>query len=886
MSGNESSVDDGQTDATSTSESGQVAREQAGSLSELGKLMARVQQQQQDLASFTFGGLADTLPPLSSISVNGCGPIPLPLVDHEDAKRLAGVCERAPSPCAAFADASAGKPCQLDAGKVTVDNQAWRDGLAALGSQIADRFGFVDTPLTLHLDKFLFHEAGGPSGSLCRTKSRDGMFATLVVQLPSIHSGGQLAVYKGGDSMTHDFGAVAGTTASGCHFAVHHSDLEHEVLSVTQGYRLLLVYAVCWPADRARSTIPSTVDDDVVSQMAACLWHLSKQERHFYLFLDHEYPAELSTGQGNTVFKGVDHERLVSLRAANTLLSEDRRYAFFVAKARIDRRFVSHSYGDVSLSKTCAIAFADLQHLDGGTRIPGNCSPDKYFGDEDILNPDAETLKDPWERRPKAQDENGVHESELPERWTKNVLIAWPDRDWHRLTIACVGETNYFCNNILARHILPDASLRSFLELTKKFHAPTVRELKSKMRLENLCVIVVQTLVKRPFNQQLLDLLLDIYSMTDMLQSPFADRRAFLPLLMWEEARPTVRVRLFDMLSPDPLLILTAVVQCREDGAQDMAETLIKVLLRSEHGLGRGDHGFNCAKPFTILRYALSEPNAAVCGNVVQRLLNSPDARLSFEPGMDALLGIRSDSPDDYSEAKRDAIRPYVERSLAWLREERDETALPRPAEDYWRFDSADFYHDARVEAFLRGPERTITISGLDAAEARDLVANCEERMPVEAATNVEAWRRRGWRPFSFTTAATFEADDGRTSCVTLTKTDLYPQQRQLGRSWKVKRLDKQLAEWASLLVVSSRPRASAETVQIEAEAEPNRDGVHEKDVQQAQGASTLQPKPDEGSKPAAAPSSARSRRATSPHSQDGADEGQEHRSKRIKTDE
>ncbi|ORZ29152.1 hypothetical protein BCR44DRAFT_1372848, partial [Catenaria anguillulae PL171] len=77
------------------------------------------------------------------------------------------------------------------------------------------------------------------------TEKEPRMFATLVVQLPSVHQGGQLVVYHpDGTEFVHDFGGADRTAQYAPQFAVHYADCEHELKPVTAGYRLALVYSI------------------------------------------------------------------------------------------------------------------------------------------------------------------------------------------------------------------------------------------------------------------------------------------------------------------------------------------------------------------------------------------------------------------------------------------------------------------------------------------------------------------------------------------------------------------------------------------------------------------------------------------------------------------
>lgn len=77
------------------------------------------------------------------------------------------------------------------------------------------------------------------------TEKEDGIIATLVVQPPSLHEGGNLLVRRYNEvKHCHDFGKEAGTATFLPHYAVHYAGAAHTLEMVTKGYRLALVYSV------------------------------------------------------------------------------------------------------------------------------------------------------------------------------------------------------------------------------------------------------------------------------------------------------------------------------------------------------------------------------------------------------------------------------------------------------------------------------------------------------------------------------------------------------------------------------------------------------------------------------------------------------------------
>ena len=72
------------------------------------------------------------------------------------------------------------------------------------------------------------------------TEKVDGMFGTLVIQLPSDYSGGELIVKHRGEEKVFSFSGLQGST--NFHIAAFYADCQHEIKKVTAGNRLCLVY--------------------------------------------------------------------------------------------------------------------------------------------------------------------------------------------------------------------------------------------------------------------------------------------------------------------------------------------------------------------------------------------------------------------------------------------------------------------------------------------------------------------------------------------------------------------------------------------------------------------------------------------------------------------
>ncbi|KAE9032025.1 hypothetical protein PR002_g9397 [Phytophthora rubi] len=151
---------------------------------------------------FSFGGQGDQLPAIPGIFVDGVGPVPVPLWE-ERAQRLIEKCEKSPfgHNMGTKMDENVRKSWELQPDHVQFRNPMWKTGMEKMAATIADRLGYKDIPLHCVLYKLLVYGEGGHFLKHQDTEKKDGMIATLVVQPPSLHEGGDLVVYRHGTVM-------------------------------------------------------------------------------------------------------------------------------------------------------------------------------------------------------------------------------------------------------------------------------------------------------------------------------------------------------------------------------------------------------------------------------------------------------------------------------------------------------------------------------------------------------------------------------------------------------------------------------------------------------------------------------------------------------------
>jgi hypothetical protein len=195
----------------------------------------------------------------------------------------------------------------------------WTKAFTGVLDSVRERFGLPPScELVADFHSLLVYEPGQFFRAHQDSEKHDSMIGTLVVTLPSVHTGGELIIHHGGESRTHrgwrmDLALVA-----------FHSDRHHEVRPVKTGYRIAVTYSLLLKGAAA----PPVLDDEAdVEELARCVAeHFTTRvpprfrgddaagppSRLVYL-LDHEYTER---GLSWTRLKGADIQRASRLRAA------------------------------------------------------------------------------------------------------------------------------------------------------------------------------------------------------------------------------------------------------------------------------------------------------------------------------------------------------------------------------------------------------------------------------------------------------------------------------------------------------------------------------------------------------------------------------------------
>jgi hypothetical protein len=127
---------------------------------------------------------------------------------------------------------------QIAPERVQIAGRHWARTLADIVARAAAGLG-VTGPVVAELYKLLVYDTGSFFVSHRDTEKAAGMFATLIIVLPSRYTGGALLVRHHDRDVRLDLG---GSEPSEVAFAAFYADCVHEVLPIPSGCRLTLIY--------------------------------------------------------------------------------------------------------------------------------------------------------------------------------------------------------------------------------------------------------------------------------------------------------------------------------------------------------------------------------------------------------------------------------------------------------------------------------------------------------------------------------------------------------------------------------------------------------------------------------------------------------------------
>ena len=260
-------------------------------------------------ASFCAEGSLN--PVLPGLEVEGLGEIGVP-VSAADAKRLISKASQAPFGRGeeTVVDTSVRRVWQLEPGQLSLSNPEWEPFVAGIVEAVRTDLG-VPHKVGHRLYKLLVYEKGSFFAPHRDSEKSEGMFATLVVCLPSRHAGGALIVSHDGQTKRIELGGADAPFR--IRYAAFFADCRHEVLPVTSGHRICLVYDLAIAKKKQPAAPKSSASVEAVSGLLERIFEDRSRDK-VAIPLKHQYTkAALDPGE----LKGGDRSRVdVLFRAA------------------------------------------------------------------------------------------------------------------------------------------------------------------------------------------------------------------------------------------------------------------------------------------------------------------------------------------------------------------------------------------------------------------------------------------------------------------------------------------------------------------------------------------------------------------------------------------
>ena len=403
---------------------------------ELAEILSTVQRP----GDFYATGTAEVFAP--GLAVEGVGVIALPLLPAQAAE-LVALAERAPYGRGeeTLLDTDVRRVWQITTDRVRLQGRHWARDLATIVARAAEGLG-VSEPVAAEFYKLLVYDQGSFFVSHRDTEKAPGMFATLIIALPSQYTGGELVLRHQDREVTL---ALQCPEPSDVSFAAFYADCLHEVLPVTSGYRLTLVYNLLRRSDDQRGTDHLPQPPSYESEQARIAevlrqWVESKglpdddsPEKLIYP-LEHSYtPAELSF----TALKGADAAVSAALAAAAQHAGCDLHLALIAiaesGSAEHTDYYPSHrrgrsddedeEYEIVEVNDRTA-TLSNWQRPDGGQTAVA----DLPFEDDELCPPDALEEMEPDELY--FEEATGNEGATFERTYRRAALVIWPQRRW------------------------------------------------------------------------------------------------------------------------------------------------------------------------------------------------------------------------------------------------------------------------------------------------------------------------------------------------------------------------------------------------------------------------------------------------------------------------
>ena len=206
--------------------------------------------------------------------------------------------------------------------EIKPENPYWNELIESISEKIVKQMGCAGETRA-ELDKMVLYEAGSCIQRQASTQD-SRIFGKLIVQLPSRFTGGEFVVYERNKVKTLDFGQLEGSSSYLIHYAAYFADLEYKMMEVTSGYRLVLVYNLCWTKKEGKLLKMSRL----VEQMHEVLDSFSESKIPLGMALSGAYDSDSFVNKGVQALNELDFKRYELIEQASEMLTLEKQMEF------------------------------------------------------------------------------------------------------------------------------------------------------------------------------------------------------------------------------------------------------------------------------------------------------------------------------------------------------------------------------------------------------------------------------------------------------------------------------------------------------------------------------------------------------------------------------
>ncbi|KAF1999945.1 hypothetical protein P154DRAFT_535176 [Amniculicola lignicola CBS 123094] len=280
------------------------------------------------------------------LSIKNYGTIGLPL-STRDAHGIASICKQSPfgKGSETIIDTSVRKTWELDAADFECLNPRWAAFTDSIVKRAVTDLG-VQVPVVAQRYKLLLYEEGAFFKAHRDTEKVPGMFGTLVICLPSAHTGGEVHLVHGSEKHVLE---TAQASAFDVTTLAWYSDVQHEVKPVTSGYRLVLTYNLSQSQNERIQSAAALDQSHAKLERLLRNWNKSQFYSRAYI-----YPLNYQYTEANLRMQALKGEDAAKAKYLQQLCDKN---GFFWFLGTMTKQTVDEDYGEEedSISWDCIV---------------------------------------------------------------------------------------------------------------------------------------------------------------------------------------------------------------------------------------------------------------------------------------------------------------------------------------------------------------------------------------------------------------------------------------------------------------------------------------------------------------------------------------------------